>query len=273
MGAGSVTGPGGLPKGAPIVWLVPGGRGNPVRKSLSMQLPDDPAMSIDIRSRYLGFPWGAMLVAGLLASPVHALPMGSQGTWMVMGDFTRDNQELAANYAVTRRDAFGGAVGRWEEVLHAGAPYSHAQRRDFAAVTYTRQLNRWNLPDAQANLWLVGMAGAVRPRESRGQEAMGALALLADYETTRVYAGAGLKGMRASGSIRHDTAYARAGFSFYEVEYEETQPWLIVEAKRERYGAASKESWMPMLRFINRRYFLEVGGNQDGAMLNFMLVY
>lgn len=215
----------------------------------------------------------ALLATGVLCTQAHALPMGSQGTWMIMGDFTRDSQELAANYAVTRRDAFGGAMGRWEEEPHAGAPHSHALRRDFAAVTYTRQLNRWNLPDAQANLWLVGMAGAVRPRERSGNEALGGLSLLADYETTRLYTGGGLEFMRAAGSIRHDTAYARVGFSFYEVEYEETQPWLIVEAKRERFSAVTKNSVMPMLRFINRRYFLEVGGNRDGAMLNFMLVY
>ncbi len=215
----------------------------------------------------------AALVAGLVSATAYALPMGSQGTWMIMGDFTRDGQEIAANHAVTRQDAFGGALGRWEEEPHSGAPHSHALRRDFAAITYTRQLHRWNLPHAQANLWLVGMAGAVRPRERSGDEAMGSLALLADYETTRVYAAGGLKGMRAEGNIRHDTAYARAGFSFYEVEYEETQPWLILEAKRERYGNATKDSVMPMLRFINRRYFLELGGNRDGAMLNLMLVY
>lgn len=219
----------------------------------------------------LGF--GALLAVGLLPIPAQALPMGSQGSWMVMGDFTRDSQELAANYALTRRDAFGGAMGRWEEEPHAGAPHSHALRRDFSAVTYTRQLNRWNMPDAQANLWLVGMAGAVRARERSGSEAMGSLSLLADYETTRVYTGGGLETMRAQGGIRHDTAYARVGFSFYEVEYEETQPWLIVEAKRERYSAVTKNSVMPMLRFINRRYFVEVGGNRDGAMLNFMLNY
>lgn len=226
------------------------------------------------RFRRPGWPaLGALLATGLLSTQAHALPMGSQGIWMIMGDFTRDSQELAANYAVTRRDALGGAMGRWEEEPHAGAPYSHVQRRDFAAVTYTRQLNRWNLPDAQANLWLVGMAGAVRPRERSGSETMGGLSLLADYETTRLYTGGGLEFMRATGSIRHDTAYARVGFSFYEVEYEETQPWLIVEAKRERYSAVTKNSVTPMLRFINRRYFLEIGGNRDGVMLNFMLNY
>ena len=52
----------------------------------------------------------AALVAGLVSATAHALPMGSQGTWMIMGDFTRDGQELAANYAVTRQDAF--EIGR-----------------------------------------------------------------------------------------------------------------------------------------------------------------
>lgn len=199
-----------------------------------------------------------------------ALPMGSQGTWMVMGDHAPQGQELAANYAVTRRDAFGLTLGTWNERMHAGAPGGHMQRRDFSGLTYTRQLQRWNLPDAQANLWLIAGAGSVRAQERGGSETLGTIGVLADYETTRLYAAAGMKVMRA-GNLRHDTAYTRAGFSFYEVEYEDVQPWFILEAKRERYAHDSKQRVTPMLRFIHRRYFVEVGRNTDATMVNFML--
>ncbi len=178
---------------------------------------------------------GAFCLAPLVA---RALPMGSQGTWMVMGDRTSDFAKLSANYAFTRNDALGFTVGRWDEQGHAGAPSNHRYRRDFSGLTYTRLLQRWNLPDAQANLWLVGTVGSAQRSEQSGTNPMGALAVLADYETTRLYTGAGIE-LKRAGVLRHDVSYARAGFSFHEVEYEETQPWLIVEAKRERYSASS----------------------------------
>jgi hypothetical protein len=131
-------------------------------------------------------------------------------------------------------------------------------------------LQRWNLPDAQANFWLIAGAGSVRAQERAGSETLGTIGVLADYETTRLYAAAGMKVMRA-GNLRHDTAYTRAGFSFYEVEYEDVQPWFILEAKRERYAHDSKQRVTPMLRFIHRRYFVEVGRNTDATMVNFML--
>ncbi len=212
----------------------------------------------------------ALAAAAVLPIPALALPMGSQGTWMVMGERYPDSYELSVNYALTGSDALGVAYGSWDEPAHSGASGSHALKRDYSALTYTRLLHRWNLPDAQANLWFVGMFGSVRPSERPEHDTLGALSLLADYETTRIYTGGGLETMRA-GSIRHDTAYARAGFSFYEVEYEDTQPWLIVEVKRERFSETAKNSVTPMLRFINRRYFVEVGANRDGAVFSFML--
>jgi hypothetical protein len=206
----------------------------------------------------------------IFALAAHALPMGSQGTWMVMGDRTPDFAKLSANYAFTRNDALGLAIGRWDEPAHAGAPRAHAYRRNFSGLAYTRLLQRWNLPDAQANLWLAGTLGSAQRSEHPGSDTMGSLAVLADYETTRLYTGAGIE-LKRAGTLRHDVSYARAGFSFYEVEYEETQPWLIVEAKRERYSASAKETITPMLRFINKRYFVEIGRNRDGAVVNFML--
>jgi hypothetical protein len=212
--------------------------------------------------------------AAALALPfsANALPMAAQDSWMVMLDGSADAVELAANYALTRRDALGFATGRWEEMPHAGAPAAHALKREFAALTYTRQVHRWNLPHAQANIWLVGMLGTARAAEHDKRHTLRSLALLADAESTRLYASGALELMRA-GPLRHDTAAVRGGFSFYEVEYEDVQPWLIIEAKEERFTQISKRTLTPMLRLIHRRYFLEIGGNRDGGVVNLMLTY
>ena len=94
----------------------------------------------------------------------------------------------------------------------------------------------------------------------------------ADYETTRVDVAATARAYRASG-INHDYGSARAGFSFYEVDYEETQPWFIIEARRMR-NLSDKTELTPMLRFINKDYFVEAGVNNSRQMrINFMYIF
>jgi hypothetical protein len=221
---------------------------------------------------------GSCLLA-VVAGPVQALPMASQGYWMVMGDFEEGSNKLSANYALTGRDAIGAAVGRFDSPAHGGSGMRSS--RDMAAITYTRLLHRWNLPDAQANLWFIGQVGGLRAEGvAGGTRTLLSPAVLADWETTRLYVGGGVETQRA-GDWRRESAYARTGFSLYEVEYEQVQPWILLEARREREriprpAAAAHEvaktEWMPMVRLIHRHWFLELGVRRDRAHLSFMWV-
>lgn len=226
-------------------------------------------------------------LACAMAPPAAALPMATQDFWMVMGDARADELALSANYALTSRDALGAAWSRFESPGHGAA--MSGDKRETATLTYTRLVQRWNMPDAQANLWWVGEVGSLRAQGLGGPgrsdtRPLWSPAVLADWETTRLYAGGGLKAQRA-GSWRRDTAYARTGFSFYEVEYEEVQPWFILEVKRVReriplarhgqhaaFHRAAETEWMPMLRLIHRRWFLEVGARRGAAHVSFMYV-
>jgi hypothetical protein len=216
----------------------------------------------------------AALALALAAAPaVHALPMASQGGVMAMADFSSGGErDLAVNYAVTGRDAFGVMAARWHEpVLHAGLHRQHHER-EAAGLTYTRLVQRWNGPHSQANLWFVGSAGRARGHAWAGERSWWSPAVMADYETTRLYLGAGFEPMRGSG-LRHDSTWLRAGFSFYEVDYEQVQPWFILEAKRTRYTAGADDLVTPMLRFIHRGLFLELGRNREGTQFNVMWAY
>jgi hypothetical protein len=77
---------------------------------------------------------------------------------------------------------------------------------------------------------------------------------------------------RAEG-INHDFASARLGFSFYEVDYDEIQPWFVVEARRMR-GLSDKTEITPMLRLVHNRYFVEAGVNNSRQLrFNFMYTF
>ena len=206
------------------------------------------------------------LLATLLA-PIssQAGPMGFKDSSMAMGDFSPNWQEAWVNHAITSRDAFGaGALGMRSD--------NGILRRTLVEATYTRLAKRWNGEHSQANIWLLAGVGALQGNDFAGTRTMLAPGISADYETTRLYVNATARLSRAPG-INHDFASARAGFSFYETDYEETQPWFIVEARRMR-GLSDKVEITPMLRLINKRYFVELGlNNSNQARFNFMYIF
>ncbi len=209
----------------------------------------------------------AALASALAFGPGAAVaaPMGFKGSVMAMGDFSPNWRESWANYAFTPRDAIG-----------AGGLYMRSddetRTRTLAEVNYTRLLQRWNLEDAQANVWLFAGIGSIRGNDFAGSKFAYAPGVQVDYETTRVYLAATARLYRASG-LNHDFGSVRAGFSFYEADYDEVQPWLLVEARRMR-GLSDKTEITPMLRFIHNRYFVELGVNTDRqARASFMYVF
>ena len=192
-------------------------------------------------------------------------PMGFKDSVMSMGDFSPNWQEGFINYAYTSRDAVGA------EGLHMRSDDKRLSR-DAVSLTYTRLLKRWNLPEAQANVWFQGGLGAIKGNDFTGSRTFVSPGVSVDYETTRVYVGGTARLYRAK-DLRHDFASIRAGFSFYEADYDEVQPWLIVEARRMK-GLSEKTELTPMLRLISKRYFVEAGAsnNREGRF-NFMYIF
>ena len=210
--------------------------------------------------RRLALPLGM-----LISATAHAGPMGFKDSWMAMGDFGPNWREAWVNYALTPRDALG-----------AGLIYMRSDdkrtSRTLSEATYTRLLARWNTKESQANVWLLGGIGSVEGNNFSGSKLMLSPGVQADYETTRLYASATARLYRAE-NIKHDYTSVRAGFSFYEVDYEETQPWLIIEARRMR-GLSDKLEVTPMLRLINKGYFVEAGVNNSRQWrVNFMYIF
>ena len=153
-----------------------------------------------------------------------------------------------------------------------------SKTRTLEELTYTRLITRWNAPHSQANLWFVGGIGALQGEDERvGKDhdfdkIMVTPGVQFDYETTRVYFAANYRFYRAS-SINHDYSSVRAGFSFYEAEYDKTQPWFLLEA-RNMNGLSDKIEITPMLRLINKSFFVEAGMNTDyKPRFNFMYIF
>ena len=206
-----------------------------------------------------------VLMVLIASAGANAGPMGFKDSTMAMGDLSPNWKEAWVNYAVTPRDAFGaGGVAMRSDDKRLS--------RNFSELTYTRLLHRINGEHSQANFWLLSGAGRVTGNDFEGSKTMVAPGLSADFETTRFYVSASARLYRAQG-INHDFASVRTGFSFYEVDYDEIQPWLIVEARRMR-GLSEKTEITPMLRLIHNRYFVEFGvNNMKQGRFNFMYIF
>ena len=205
----------------------------------------------------------------LISQYATAGPMGFDESFMAMSDFNNNWRESFVNYAVTPRDAVG-----------VSATYMRAddesKTRTLEELTYTRLLHRWNLPHAQANLWFQGGIGMLQGEEKPAGRDFNKVVVTPgiqfDYETTRVYFQAVHKLYRAT-DINHDFTSLRAGVSFYETNYDKTQPWFVLEA-RNMNGLSDKIEVTPMLRLINKSFFVEAGMNTNyKPRFNFMYIF
>ena len=199
---------------------------------------------------------------------VIAAPMGFEGSVMTMGDFNQNWREAGFNYAITSRDALGLTHLEFRSD-------DYKDKREVDTLNYTRLLSRWNLTDAQSNLWLFMGIGEIRgsvDNQSIDRKFIASPGFQFDYETTRIYFATTHKLYRAS-NLNHDTTSIRAGFSFYETDYDKTQPWFILETKYTNQ-ISDKIEVTPMLRLINKNIFVEGGVNTSGQpRLNLMYTF
>ena len=199
---------------------------------------------------------------------VFGAPMGFEGSAMTMGDFNQNWREVGFNYAITSRDALGLTHLEFRSD-------DNKDKREVDTLNYTRLLSRWNLTDAQSNLWLFMGLGEIRgsiDHQNIDSKVIASPGFQFDYETRRIYFAATHKLYRAS-NLNHDTSSIRAGFSFYEADYDQTQPWFILETKYTNQ-ISDKIEVIPMLRLINKNIFVEGGVNNSGQpRLNLMYTF
>jgi hypothetical protein len=199
---------------------------------------------------------------------LEAAPIGFEGSVMTMGDFNQNWREAGFNYALTSRDALGLTHLEFRSD-------DHKDKREVDTLNYTRLLSRWNLTDAQSNLWLFMGIGEIRgslDNQSIDSKFITSPGFQFDYETSRIYFATTHKIYRAS-NLNHDTTSIRAGFSFYEADYDKTQPWFILETKYTNQ-ISDKIEVIPMLRLINKNIFVEGGVNNSGQpRLNLMYTF
>jgi hypothetical protein len=143
-------------------------------------------------------------------------------------------------------------------------------------ITYTRLnwlAHRWNLDDAQANVFVWGGAGSATGNTFEGTRVAGNAGLQADFETRRIYASLKSDLQRSSEfSDRIDTL--QLGLAPYKHDYGGIATWFVFQARHYTGELHSGIETAALLRLFKGGAWIEAGVTNAGkvqamAMFNF----
>jgi len=143
-------------------------------------------------------------------------------------------------------------------------------------ITYARLnylAHRWNLDDAQANIFVWGGMGGATGNTFSGSVFTGNAGAQADYETRRVYAS--LKtDWQGSSEFSHRIDTLQLGFAPYRHDYGGLATWILLQARDYTGGIHSGTETALLLRLFKGGVWVEAGVTNGGkvqamAMFNF----
>lgn len=213
---------------------------------------------------------GLILLLGALWQPAAAHPVAFKGATQVTGFVMEKEADFEAYRTYARRVAAGGRV-IWLDPEH-GRP-----GRIYAGAQHNWLVRRWNLPDAQANLYAMAGAG-IGYREAFDHAERGRLrpaALLgvqADIEDRQRYAAVKFSAVHAPGAFAHRRLEATAGFAPYKTGFDEIQPWFMIRAKYTTQTDGRLDI-APLVRVLERDWMIEAGATLKGDPFLMLMVH
>lgn len=195
-----------------------------------------------------------LLLIFMSSSLAEARAVSYPGGWMVMQAHDSYENDLSVMFSPTASYAVG-----------ARSEFFRKDERSLHSLQINKLLKRWNLEDAQGNIFLLSGAGvAENDRHS-------ALALWTsvegDFETRRYYISYENRAIY-SGNI--ETTYrqkARIGIAPYIAEYTGLHSWLMVQLD---HTSKENDHFMitPLVRMFTRNLLWELGVNNKHTLVN-----
>jgi hypothetical protein len=201
------------------------------------------------------------------AAPALAKPIAFADGSTVMAEYGAGTmQELQIFYAPRFDYSIGGG-----HVDFTSDEDAHREHINYARLNWLA--HRWNLDDAQANVFVWGGAGSATGNRFDGTRLAGNAGLQVDYETRRVYASVKSDLQRSSEfSDRIDTL--QLGLAPYKHDYGCVATWFILQARHYTGGLHSGIETAALLRLFKGGAWIEAGVTNAGkaqamAMFNF----
>jgi hypothetical protein len=184
---------------------------------------------------------------GALAKPIAF----ADGT-TVMLEYGAGTMEEAQIFYAPRFDlSFGGG-----HVEFDSAESPAVGRITYARVNYLAR--RWNLSDAQANIFVWGGLGGATGNRFSGTEFAGNVGGQFDYETRRIYLSLKTDWQRAS-SFEHRVDTLQLGLAPYKHDYNGLATWFVYQAREYTGGIYGGVEQALLLRLFKGGAWVEAG--------------
>lgn len=207
------------------------------------------------------------LLAAAVAAPAMAKPIAFAYGTTVMAEYGAGTmQELQIFYAPRFDYSVGGGHVDFTSDEDGQKEHITDARLNWLA-------RRWNLDDAQANVFVWGGVGSATGNSFTGSTFTGNAGAQADYETRRVYGSFKTDLQRSSQfSIRVDTL--QLGVAPYKHDYGGLATWFVFQARHYTDNLHSGIETAALLRLFKGGAWVEAGVTNGGklqamAMFNF----
>lgn len=210
----------------------------------------------------------------------HAKPIAFADSWTLMHERDSDMLETSLYYAPTYWFSFGPTVS-------ISRSTEKGIRREANIFHTNFLLKRWNMPNAQANIFATIGAGRVKTTVSptpmpahpghtivnmslpiNRTENTRHATLQGDFETRQFYSAVKFDAHQAS-SFLDRTDMMQMGFAPYAHDYEDLAVWFVAQVKKKR-GLHNETEGGAFVRLFKKNIWLEVGmteGRRSQIML------
>jgi len=214
--------------------------------------------------------WSQSLIGTFaLSTPTLCLakPIAFANGTTVMAEYGAGTmQEAQIFYAPRYYYSVGGG-----HVEFDSAESPKTERITYARLNYL--VHRWNLEDAQANIFAWGGAGAATGNSFNGTQFAGNAGMQFDYETRRVYVSVKTDLQTASAfTTRVDTL--QLGIAPYKHDYSGLATWFVLQGRNYTGDIHRGTEWAGLIRLFKGGAWIEAGLTTEGnvqamAMFNF----
>lgn len=190
-----------------------------------------------------------------------AHPVAYKGGRQLMLGYSDSIQFAELFYTDTPRAAFG---------LHSMRLDNDNETFELLSLRRNWLVKRWNMQDAQANLYTGLGLGTARTDHSEWRFA-GEGFFQVDYETRKHYAALRSHAMYSTDSTHFWNTFT-VGLAPYKAEYDQLNTWILI---RTEYISEFQEhtEFIPTLRFFKHNIFVEIGITFDGEIRTLFMIH
>ena len=206
-----------------------------------------------------------LLISGCAFASAHAKPIAFADGTTVMAEYGAGTMtEVQAFYAPTYRVSVGGGHLSLDSEVNDNT-------RDITYLRFNYLPKRWNMPAAQANVFVWGSVGRAHIGETDANKFAWNTGGQLDYETRRIYASLRTD-LHQSSVFSHRIDTLQLGLAPYPHDFDTLALWFVVQGRHYTEDLFDGIEWAGLVRLFKRNAWLEAGLTREGrvqAMLMF----